>query len=239
MAILSRPSPAVAQPRQPTPARLLAPQARQQLARDALDQPNTRLANQHQVSLTIVYRRPTRPDAIDRASTQPTPTPPNSRLPVSKPWSDDSSLVSPHPAIAPSRRPRPAPAISDHPLSLATIQTYYAKPSEGAASTTNRIWLRSISAPTTRFSRPANPCWSAPMWPRPTATFSRRGASRCRHLGRATAGIERTRLPSRRDHRRFRRGITGRPSGGFTRRALPGRRFPRLAHGDTAAALPG
>lgn len=56
MCILS--SPDVAATIEPTPARLLTPQARQQLARDALDgQPISQLANQHQLSRKFVYQQ--------------------------------------------------------------------------------------------------------------------------------------------------------------------------------------
>ncbi len=45
------------------------------------------------------------------------------------------------------------------------------------------------------------------MSPRPTATCSVRRAPRRRYLGRTPAGTERTELPTRRHHRRFRRGL--------------------------------
>jgi hypothetical protein len=90
MGILSSPSPAVTDPHQPTPARLLAPRARQQLARDALDgQPISQLANQHQVSRKFVYQQLHHAhDAIDQAFKPADTDPPQLLfwLPVSKPW---------------------------------------------------------------------------------------------------------------------------------------------------------
>jgi hypothetical protein len=74
----------------PTPARLLPPQTRQQLARDALaGQPITELADQHQVSRKFVYQQLHHAhDALDHAFALPPTTPPQFLfwLPVTKPW---------------------------------------------------------------------------------------------------------------------------------------------------------
>lgn len=88
MCILS--SPDVAATIEPTPARLPTPQARQQLARDALDgQPISQLANQHQLSRKFVYQQLHHAhDALEHAF-DPKPTDPPQLLfwlPVTKPW---------------------------------------------------------------------------------------------------------------------------------------------------------
>lgn len=86
MCILSHPNAPVAA----IPARLLPPQARQQLALDALaGLPITQLANQHQVSRKFVYRQLHHAhDALDQAFTPPTPDDPDVLfwLPVTKTW---------------------------------------------------------------------------------------------------------------------------------------------------------
>jgi hypothetical protein len=74
----------------PTPARLLPPPARQQLARDALaGQPITGLAERHQVSRKFVYQQLHQAhEALDRAFAPSPPDPPHLLfwLPVTKPW---------------------------------------------------------------------------------------------------------------------------------------------------------
>jgi len=75
MGILSSPIPDVAATRKPTPARLLKPTTRQQLALDALaGQPITTLANQQQVSRKFVYQQLHHAhDALDHALHTATP----------------------------------------------------------------------------------------------------------------------------------------------------------------------
>src|SRR5207248_2047873 len=74
----------------PTPARLLPPPARQQLALDALaGQPITGLADRHQVSRKFVYQQLHQAhDALDQAFVPPPHDPPQLLfwLPVTKPW---------------------------------------------------------------------------------------------------------------------------------------------------------
>ena len=88
MCILS--SPDVAATIEPTPARLLTPQARQQLARDALDgQPISQLANQHQLSRKFVYQQLHHANEALEHAFDPKPTDPPQLLfwlPVTKPW---------------------------------------------------------------------------------------------------------------------------------------------------------
>lgn len=90
MCILSSPLPAVATSLETTPARLLTPTTRQQLALDALaGQPITTLANQQQVSRKFVYQQLHHAhDAIDQAFQPPNPDEPELLfwLPVTKPW---------------------------------------------------------------------------------------------------------------------------------------------------------
>src|SRR5487761_20544 len=88
MCILS--SPDVAATIEPTPARVLTPQARQQLARDALDgQPVSQLANQHRVSRKFVYQQLHHAHEALEHAFDPKPTDPPQTLfwlPVTKPW---------------------------------------------------------------------------------------------------------------------------------------------------------
>jgi hypothetical protein len=90
MLMLSSPSPAVSPPATATPARLLAPQQRQQLARDALaGVPVAALAAQHHVSRPFVYRQVHQAhDALDHAFRPASNEPPGLLfwLPVTKPW---------------------------------------------------------------------------------------------------------------------------------------------------------
>jgi|HubBroStandDraft_6_1064221.scaffolds.fasta_scaffold201829_1 hypothetical protein len=90
MCILSAPGPGVADPVTTTAARLLPPQQRQQLARDALaGQPITELAAQHHVSRKFVYQQLQQAhDALDHAFTPPPDDPPQLLfwLPVTKSW---------------------------------------------------------------------------------------------------------------------------------------------------------
>ena len=90
MCILPRSTPVVPSPAAATAARLLPPQARQQLALDALaGQPVTQLAAQHQVSRKFVYQQLHHAhDALDQAFGPPAPDPPDLLfwLPVTKPW---------------------------------------------------------------------------------------------------------------------------------------------------------
>lgn len=90
MCILSSPIRTVADPLQSTPARLLTPQTRQQLARDALaGQPVTTLANQQQVSRKFVYQQLHHAQqALDHAFDLNATDPPQLLfwLPVTKPW---------------------------------------------------------------------------------------------------------------------------------------------------------
>jgi hypothetical protein len=88
MSILPQPTTPVPPPS--TPARLLPPKARQQLALDALaGQPITDLADQLQVSRTFVYQQLHHaPDALDQAFAPRPPDPPQLLfwLAVTKPW---------------------------------------------------------------------------------------------------------------------------------------------------------
>jgi hypothetical protein len=90
MCILADPAPVVASPVDSAPARLLPPQARQQLAVDALTgQPITELAARHQVSRKFVYQQLHHAhDALDHAFAPPDADPPQLLfwLPVTKPW---------------------------------------------------------------------------------------------------------------------------------------------------------
>lgn len=90
MLILPSPTTTVPSPPAPTPARLLPPMARQQLALDALaGQPISALASQHHVSRLFVYRQLQHAhDALDHAFTLPPDDPPALLfwLPVTKPW---------------------------------------------------------------------------------------------------------------------------------------------------------
>src|SRR4051812_8899234 len=90
MCILPSPTPGVPAPASPSPARLLPPQARQQLALDALaGQPITPLAAQQQVSRKFVYQQLRQAqDALDQAFRPPPdgPAPPLFWLPVTQPW---------------------------------------------------------------------------------------------------------------------------------------------------------
>jgi hypothetical protein len=90
MCILSSPISDVATPLEPTPAPLLTPTTRQQLALDALaGQPITTLANQQQVSRKFVYQQLHHAhDALDHAFQSPAPDEPALLfwLPVTKPW---------------------------------------------------------------------------------------------------------------------------------------------------------
>jgi hypothetical protein len=90
MCILPSPIPVVPSPATCTAARLLPPQARQQLALDALaGQPVSALATQQQVSRKFVYQQLHQAhDALDQAFS-PTPDEPAQFLfwlPVTKPW---------------------------------------------------------------------------------------------------------------------------------------------------------
>jgi hypothetical protein len=88
--ILPGPTPAGAPPRAPSPAQSLPPQARQQLAVDALTgQPVTVLAARHHVSRKFVYQQFRQAkDALDHAFALPSDDPPQLLfwLPVTKPW---------------------------------------------------------------------------------------------------------------------------------------------------------
>lgn len=90
MCILSSPLPDVAAALEPTPARLLNPTTRQQLALDALaGQPITTLANQQHVSRKFVYQQLHHAHhAIDQTFNPADADPPQPLfwLPVSKPW---------------------------------------------------------------------------------------------------------------------------------------------------------
>jgi len=90
MCILSSPSPNGAASLEPTPARLLSPTTRQQLALDAIaGQPITTLANQQQVSRKFVYQQLHHAhDALDQAFNPTDSDPPQLLfwLPVTKPW---------------------------------------------------------------------------------------------------------------------------------------------------------
>lgn len=90
MCILPSPTLAVPAPAAPVPARRLPPQARQQLALDALvGQPIARLAAQHDVSRKFVYQQLHHAhDALDQAFTAAADDPPQLLywLPVTKPW---------------------------------------------------------------------------------------------------------------------------------------------------------
>jgi hypothetical protein len=84
------PPPTTAVPSAPTPARLLPPQARQQLALDALTgQPLSELADQHQVSRKFIYQQLSHAhDALDHAFAPAPLGPPQLLfwLPVTRPW---------------------------------------------------------------------------------------------------------------------------------------------------------
>ena len=88
MTVLPPPTPSV--PPSPTPARLLPPEARQQLALDALaGQAITTLADDRQVSRKFVYQQLTHAhEALDLAFAPTPPDPPQLLfwLPVTKPW---------------------------------------------------------------------------------------------------------------------------------------------------------
>ena len=90
MCILPSPTPVVPAPTSPPAARLLPPQARQQLALDALaGQPITALATQQQVSRKFVYQQLQQAhDALDQAFRPPPDGPAHLLfwLPVTKPW---------------------------------------------------------------------------------------------------------------------------------------------------------
>src|SRR5215210_8922869 len=90
MGILSNATSPGSSPATPTPARLLPPPARQQLALDALaGQPITALADQQQVSRKFVYQQLHHAhQALDQAFAPPTTDPPQLLfwLPVTKPW---------------------------------------------------------------------------------------------------------------------------------------------------------
>ena len=90
MCILANPGPLDASPVASPAARLLPPQARQQLALDALTgQPVTQLAHQHQVSRKFIYQQLQQAhDALDQAFTPAPHDPPQLLywLPVTKPW---------------------------------------------------------------------------------------------------------------------------------------------------------
>ncbi len=205
------------------PARLLPPQTRQQLALDALGgQSVTELAAEQQVSRKFVYQQLRQAhDALDHAF-NPGGDEPDQLLfwlPVTKPWL--RQLVLGLTLIGHSSRCAASPNCSRMSLTIrcrsAPFTTSCTRPSPlHAPSPLGKTSLPSASPPTTRSSRPAGLCWSAArcrldlLLP---AQFGR--APRRRYLGRTPAGTERTELPTRRHHRRFRRGIAGRTSRGL------------------------
>jgi hypothetical protein len=90
MVIVNTTTPNGASPSDASPARLMTPQARRQLALDALQgQPVTELAARHQVSRKFVYQQQHKAhDALDHTFTLTPDDPPGLLfwLPVTKPW---------------------------------------------------------------------------------------------------------------------------------------------------------
>ncbi len=203
------------------PARLLPPQTRQQLALDALGgQSVTELAAEQQVSRKFVYQQLRQAhDALDHAF-NPGGDEPDQLLfwlPVTKPWL--RQLVLGLTLIGHSSRAA-SPNCSRMSLTIrsrsAPFTTSCTRPSPlHAPSPHGKTSLPSASAP--RRDLPGRPacagrrrCRLDLLLP---AQFGR--APRRRYLGRTPAGTERTELPTRRHHRRFRRGIAGRTSRGL------------------------